>query len=149
MKNLLAAESSLYRMNKRLLETEIRTILAYAASGDLLVVFMVAVSILLSPPPSHFLGGFLVGGGSHRSPSHSLAFLPHAQPANQQSINILLSSGLVGTLPTTCGKPSLVTNTITAVSSGHSCQITPSTKRIFQSKAAGPDPVVADSRLSV
>ena len=116
MKNLLAAESSLYRMNKRLLETEIRTTLA---SGDLLVVFMVAVSILLSPPPSHFLGGFWWEVAATAVPSHSLAFLPHAQPANQQSINILLSSGLVGTLPTTCGKPSLVTNTITAVSSGH------------------------------
>ena len=114
------------RMNKRLLETEIRTTLA---SGDLLVVFMVAVSILLSPPPSHFLGGFLVGGGSHRGslPLPEPSSHMHSRPINSQSTFYCLppSSGLVGTLPTTCGKPSLVTNTITAVSSGHSCQITP------------------------
>ena len=128
MKNFLAAESSLYRMNKRLLETEIRTTFAYA-SGDLLVVFMVAVSILLSPPPSHFLGGFLVGGGSHRGslPLPEPSSHMHSRPINSQSTFYCLppSSGLVGTLPTTCGKPSLVTNTITAVSSGHSWQITP------------------------
>ena len=84
LKNFLAAESSLYRMNKRLLETEIRTTFA---SGDLLVVFMVAVSILLSPPPSHFLGGFLVGGGSHRSslPLPSPSSHMHSRPINSQS----------------------------------------------------------------
>ena len=83
MKNCLAAETSLYQINKRLLETEIRTTLA---SGDLLVVFMVAVSILLSPPPSHFLGGFLVGGGSHRS-SLPLPCLPPTCTAGQSTVN--------------------------------------------------------------
>ena len=72
-------------MNKRLLETEIRTTLAYA-SGDLLVVFMVAVSILLSPPPSHFLGGFWWEVAATAVPSHSLS-LPPTCTAGQSTVN--------------------------------------------------------------
>ena len=126
MKNFLAAENSLYRMNKRLLETEIRTTLA---SGDLLVVFMVAfVNFVVSSPEPLFGWVF---GGRWQPPRFPPTPLPsshmHSRPINSQSTFYCLppSSGLVGTLPTTCGKPSLVTNTITAVSSGHSCQITP------------------------
>ena len=81
--------------------------------------------------------------------------LPHAQSANQQSINILLFATVFRPcwhpppliVATLAAHPMLSGNTVTLLSDDPESQ-----PRIFQSKAAGaagPDPVQADSRLPV